>query len=224
MSRWALAGRLAGSLALGAALGPYDYSNTITGKDTRIALAVVVAPLFLALWLDRETPRKVLATLLLVSGLAAMVLVIFLFFALGDRGAGLWFLIASALIPGTAAFTFGRVAARISVSMKFGVWCALLASAGWIAHGLIFQIVKPVDTTPCKPLMRCFHPHGPLTSELAGLALFLFLFFIVLALFIAICDGIAAVACRIWITRLASGRTLLGQPRRGASHYERQTV
>src|SRR5690242_465590 len=115
-ARWSLVGRLAGSLALGAALGPYDSKAVITGTDTRIALALVVAPVFLALWLDRETRRKLLATLLLLGGLALAALVIFIFFALGDRSPRLWFLIAAWLIPGTAAFVFGRIAPRISAS------------------------------------------------------------------------------------------------------------
>lgn len=216
MSRWALAGRLAGSLALGAALGPYDYPDAITGKDTRIALAVVVAPLFLALWLDRETRRKALATLLLVSGLAVMALLIFLFFALGDRSPRLWFLIAAALIPGTAAFTFGRVAPRISVSMKVGIWCGLLAGVSVFAHAFVMSKLEPLVTGPCGQLhlnpTRCTAVR--LDDPFFGVFIF---FFLALVVVFAVFEGIMAVACRIWITRLAGGKTLLGKPRSGRS-------
>lgn len=217
MSRWSLAGRLAGSLALGAALGPYDYPDAITSQDTRIALAVVVAPLFLALWLDRETRRKLLATLLVLGGIVLAALAIFLFFALGDRSPRLWFLIAAWLIPGTAAFTFGRIAPRINASMKMGIGCGLLAGIGVLAHTLILQVLEPVTKGPCDPPIepgtRCFTAHGSLLSGLAGLALMIYLFFLVLGVVMAIFEGIIAVACRIWITRLANGLTPLGQPR-----------
>jgi hypothetical protein len=212
MTQWSLAGRLAGSLTLGAALGPYDYADAITGKDTRIALAVAVAPLFLAIWLDRDTRRKARATLLLIGGLAAVALLIFVFFALGDRSPRLWFLIAVCLIPGTAAFVFGRVAPRISASMKMGIWCGLLAGVTVFAHALVLSQLEPPVTGPCGQLrlnpQRCVdvRPDDPFF----GVFIFIFL---ALVLVFAVFEGIIAVAVRIWITRLANGMSPLGQPR-----------
>lgn len=218
MSRWSALGRLAGSLALGAALGPYDYPDQIAGRDTRIALTLVVAPLFLALWLDRSVRRKALATLLLLGALAVAFITVILFVALGDRSPGLWFVIAAWLVPGTAAFTFGGVAPRISVSMKLGVWCGLLAACAVLARYLILAAIEPAVTGPCgqlhlnPPSCPAVHPSQAFFSVFA-------FFLLALGVVMAVFEGIVAVAARIWITRLASGMTLLGQPRgRGTLH------
>lgn len=213
MTRWALAWRLAAAFVLGAALGPYHYPDAITGGDTALALGLVVAPLFLALWLDRGVKRKALASLLLVCSLCLTALLIVLFFALGDHSARLWFLIAAWLIPGTAAFAFGCVAPRINATVKVGIWCALLAAVAVFAHVFILQQIEPAVTGPCGRLhmnsARC-----PAVHPLSGLFDLFVFFLLALGVVMSVFEGIMAVACRIWLTRLSSGQTLLGQPRR----------
>ncbi|HKV84192.1 MAG TPA: hypothetical protein VJN88_06520 [Ktedonobacterales bacterium] len=213
MSKRSGAWRLGAALALGAALGPYHFSNALTWGDTGFALALVVAPLFLALWLDRAVRRKALATLLLLASLATAFVLLFLFFAIGDQSAGLWFLVAAWLIPGTAAFAFGCVGPRISETMRLGMGCAVVAALGVLAHVIILGILQPAEPDPCAGPhpARCFQAHT--SSAFATLFLVLLVMVLALGVVIAVFEGIMAVACRLWLTRLASGRTLLGAPR-----------
>jgi hypothetical protein len=202
---------------LGAALGGWDSSNTaVTWRETGIALALVVAPLFLALWLDRALRRKALASLLLLVALALAAGLLYVFFALGDQSANLWLLVAAWLIPGTAAFVFGCVGPRISETMRLGMGCAVLAAIGVAAHTLILLALRPVTPDPCAaphPTTRCFHGHSPIAFDTFVLALLLGL--LALGVVMAVFEGIMAVACRLWLTRLVSGKTLLGAPREG---------
>lgn len=216
MSRRSRALRLVAALALGAALGGWDSSHTaITWRETGIALALVVAPLFLALWLDRALRRKALASLLLLMALALAAGLLYVFFALGDQSAGLWFLVAAWLIPGAAAFVFGCVGPRISETMRLGMGCAVLAALGVAVHTLTLWVLQPVAPDPCaaphQTTTRCFHGHLP--GAFTTLALALLLGLLALGVVMAAFEGIMAVACRLWLTRLTSGQTLLGAPR-----------
>lgn len=210
--------RLGAALALGAAPGGWDSSNTaVTWRETGIALALVVAPLFLALWLDRALRRKALASLLLLVALAFAAGLLYVFFALGDQSPAVWFVVAAWLIPGTAAFVFGCVGPRISETMRLGMGCALLAAIGVAAHTIILSALRPVTPDPCAAphptTTRCFHVHSPIAFDTFVLAFLIGL--LALGVVMAVFEGIMAVACRLWLTRLASGQTLLGAPREG---------
>lgn len=219
MSKRSFAWRLGAALALGAAPGSYHAAGGVTWGDTGVALALVVAPLFLALWVDRALPRKALASLLLLIALLIAAALLYMFFALGDRSPTLWFLVAIWLIPGTAAFVFGCVGPRISATMRLGIWCAVLAAIGVAAHTIVLLILQPTTPDPCanphQTTTRCFHPHlgTAFGAGLAGFGLLLLFGALALGVVASFFEGIMAVAVRLWLTRLSSGKTLLGAPR-----------